>query len=66
MTTIIKSERFRNNRDDATILVEQYINSSCTEPLWRYSVKRDHSPMLFLLSDSLLNKPNKARLQARI
>jgi hypothetical protein len=62
MTTILKSEQFRNDIDTATIIVEQYADKGSV-PLWRYTVKYDNKAPVF--RRGLLHKPGKKWLRER-
>ena len=66
MTAVQKRSAFRNDRDDATIVVEQYIDSSCRQFMWRYFVKYDsHNGMTSGLSDGLWHRPSRKWLKSR-
>ena len=41
MTIVQKRTAFRNGRDDATIIVEQYAEKGCAGFMWRYYMKYD-------------------------
>lgn len=64
MTTIIKREEFRNDGDDATIIIEQYVDKGSV-PLWRYFVKYDSYMFTGRCSAGLWTKPSKKRLRER-
>jgi len=64
MTTILKSERFRNADNTATITVEQYQDKGCV-PLWRYRVSPDSHPNCGYGKHELLRKPSKKKLAER-
>ena len=65
MTTILKRDEFRNNADDCTIIVEQFIEPSYNRPFWRYFVRYDRYGIIGGYSDSLLTRPSRKRLAAR-
>jgi len=65
MTTILKRDEFRNNADDCTIIVEQFIEPSYARPLWRYFARYDRYGIIGGCSDSLLTRPSRKWLAAR-
>ncbi len=64
MTKIIEREEFRNNADNATIVVEQYADKFSV-PMWRYFVKYDVCPFPTNYTAGLQRKPTKRVLQNR-
>lgn len=64
MTTIIKREEFRNAKNDATIVIEQYVDKGSV-PMWRYFVKYDSFMFTSGCSDGLWTKPSKKWLRER-
>lgn len=64
MTIILKSEEFRNDADDATIVVQRYADKDSV-PMWRYFVKYDAHHLVSGCSDGLWNKPSTKWLRAR-
>ncbi len=65
MTIILKQDKFRNTRNDCTIIVQQFVEDSYNTPLWRYFVKYDRYAITSGCSDCLLTRPNKKWLQNR-
>ena len=65
MTTILKREEMRNIYDDATIIVEKYLEKDCAVPMWRYYYKYDNHELISGYSDGLWNKPKKSWLIRR-
>ena len=67
MTVIKKRTAFRNERDDATIVVEQYTEPGFAGFLWRYYAKYDdRAGFPRMLSDHLLSKPSRERLKKAV
>lgn len=64
MTLILKHEEFRNSANDATIIVQQFVEEDRT-PLWRYYVKYDKYNFIGGCSDSLSTRPSKKWLANR-
>ena len=65
MEKILKHTEFRNNADDCTIIVQQFIEPSYNVTLWRYYVKYDRYKFISGCSDSLLTRPSRKWLAAR-
>lgn len=66
MTTILKSESFRNSDNNCTITVEQYQEKYSVASFWRVLYQNDGYPYSFLYKDMLVNKPRKAVLVDKI
>lgn len=65
MEKILKQTEFRNNADDCTIIVQQFIEPSYNVPLWRYYARYDRYKFISGCSDSLLTRPSRKWLAAR-
>ena len=55
----------RNIYDDATIIVEKYLEKDCSVHMWRYYYKYDNHELISGYSDGLWNKPKKSWLIRR-
>ena len=65
MITVVKRTAFRNDRDDATIIVEQYTEPGCGGFMWRYFIKYDEHKITSGCSDGLWHKPSRKWLKSR-
>lgn len=65
MTIVQKRTAFRNDRDDATIIVEQYTEKGCAGFMWRYFIKYDAHNITSGCSDGLWHKPSRKWLKSR-
>lgn len=65
MTTVLQSFRYRNDRDTATIIVEQYQDKGARVPFWRIAYKYDTQPFTICYKGMLKNRPRpRAILEA--
>ena len=64
MTFTIKSESYRNERNDAEIKVQQYSDGFCK--LWRIVIKRDAYFWSQVYKDELCTKPRRSTIEKLI
>lgn len=64
MTVTLQSFRYRNDRDTATIIVEQYQDKGARAPFWRIAYKYDAYPCGITLKGGLKKKPGRGAILA--
>ena len=63
MTTILQSFEYRNERDNATIWVEQYQDKESVVPFWRIIYRYDGRWAGVLYKTMLKNKPRRKTVE---
>lgn len=58
MTIILESQTYRNNRGNATIIVEKYQDKGASVPFWRIAYKYDSYPCAITYKGMMKHKPH--------